>query len=676
MQNNTTRDTIKATVTITELATKLGFTVKANKIKSIYNDQEKSPSLHLYNETNTFKCFSTGKGGDLFKFYADVKNLDNDKDFKRIVTELGAMFGVYEFKDVKSVNIDLVHSKAELSLTKAPSSSLDNLSIFRDFFRLLLDNTTLYGRGLETLQKRGLNDNIKAISKISYLDLSEYEKINNLAINKFGIETLKSLNLIKKDGVGISKMYFDCLLIPFFNAKNELEYVQLRNLNYGVDGQFFNKTKYNFFTGINTPSDYNLDNIIEKIRTKEITSQDQIFISEGVIDCLTLQQDNKHAFAIVSASLDGKIGQDKWQELISSNAEIVLAFDNDTAGENLKEKVKTTLKNLGANKIKTVVLPEKIKDINDYFLEFKNLNFNIESVDIIQGFKPFKFNLDNLYLCTQELKSIKSFLTFKDKLKDKALEFYNGTVNAICARQGQGKTTLMLNLVVDFVQQDKKVLLITLEETERRLGIKLLALICYKLGYIPNLTAYFENMAYFIRQQLTRLNLGELEGLDDKLVKGVELLNENLTLISLKNDIGTFERILNELTNQGQNYDVIVIDYFQRINGAKGLTNSWETSKEVADKLLDLAIKLDTVMILGSQKNRMNKDETDTASISGGDGLSNVCNIMLDIQRENGANRSTVTNIKDRESQFLTQTKATIEITDNFIRQTTTNQTL
>lgn len=673
MQNNNTKETIKANVSITDLATKLGFTVKANKIKSIYNDQDKSPSLHLYNETNTFKCFSTGKGGDLFKFYADVQHLDNDKDFKIIVREIGALFGYYNQELSKSINIDLVHNgQIEINVNNPKQAE------FKDFFKFLLENTTLQGRGLETVQKRGLKDNISGLSKLSYLDISEYEKINSLALKKFGIETLKSLNLIKKDGVGISKMYFDCLLIPFFSAKNELEYVQLRNLNFGVEGKFFNKTKYNFFTGINTPSDYNLDLILQKIKNKEITQSDQIYITEGVIDCLTILQDNKHAFAIVSASLDGKIGQDKWQELISSQAEIILAFDNDTAGGNLTEKVKTTLLSLGAKKIKTVVFGSNIKDINDYFLANNHLNFKLEEVETtkqVQGFKPFKFTLENLFTCTQDLKSIKSFLTFKNKEKDKSLEFYNGTVNAICARPGKGKTTLMGNLAIDFVNQNKKVLFVTLEETEKRLSLKLVALISKKLSYMPDLTHYFDNMAYFIRQQLTRLNLGELEGLDDKLVKGVQMLDDNLTLVSLKNDISTFERVLTELTTAGQTYDAIIIDYFQRINGEKGFSNSWETSKEVADKLLDLAIKLDTVIIVGSQKNRMNKDETDTASISGGDGLSNVCNVMLDIQQENGTNKSTVTIIKDRESQFLLQTKTNVEINDNFITQNNSKNT-
>ena len=130
-----------------------------------------------------------------------------------------------------------------------------------------------------------------------------------------------------------------------------------------------------------------------------------------------------------------------------------------------------------------------------------------------------------------------------------------------------------------------------------------------------------------------------------------------------------------ELQESKETFDIIFIDYFQRVKGVKALSSSWESSIEVADKLLDLAIKLDTVIVVGSQKNRTNKDDADTSSISGGDGLSNVCNVMMDIKRESGANNSQVTVIKDRESQFMIDTKVNLEINDNFITINTINNT-
>lgn len=42
-----------------------------NKATSIYNTNEKTPSLHYYPETNRYRCYSAGKGGDVIDFVQD-----------------------------------------------------------------------------------------------------------------------------------------------------------------------------------------------------------------------------------------------------------------------------------------------------------------------------------------------------------------------------------------------------------------------------------------------------------------------------------------------------------------------------------------------------------------------------------------------------------------------------
>lgn len=403
-----------------------------------------------------------------------------------------------------------------------------------------------------------------------------------------------------------------------------------------------------------------------------------LWIVEGFFDMLSMQLSDFNAITKFNAGANLDLVAEWISQNYKSFKNIYLALDDDRDGQNA---VNGIIEKLG-DKVKKIdlytarITRADSEDKNDPNAIFRTravaiTDFVITPIPKIKDYNPFDFNLNNLFKCTEELKSVKSFLTLKNKDKDKILEFYNGTINAICARQGQGKTTLMANLAIDFISQDKKVLFITLEETERRLSIKLLALACHKLGLYLPYTTDFGNMGYHIRQELQRLKTRQLEGLNDKILAGVEMLKQNLTLVSLKNDITSFERVLGELKESGQSFDVIVIDYFQRIKGQKTLSNSWETALEVADKLLDLAIKLDTVVIVGSQKNRSNKDEADTASISGGDGLSNVCNVMIDIQREKDQNKSKITIIKDRESQFLTNTSTTVEINDNYIKQET-----
>ena len=60
-----------------------------NFIKSIYKD-ERTPSLKIYADTNTYKCYATDVQGDVIKFYMDLYRVD----FKEALRELGERAGM------------------------------------------------------------------------------------------------------------------------------------------------------------------------------------------------------------------------------------------------------------------------------------------------------------------------------------------------------------------------------------------------------------------------------------------------------------------------------------------------------------------------------------------------------------------------------------------------------
>jgi 5S rRNA maturation endonuclease (ribonuclease M5) len=654
---------IKQQGSITQLVEMLGYPITQKKIKSIYKE-EKTASLTIYEATNSYYCFATGKGGDLFNFYADVKGLILDNEFNTIVREVGELLGIIDYNDeanktTKSINIDVSLDKVSVK-KEEPKVNPD---LVQEISKAIFKDLKLSNVHFDYLtNERGLKPELTTKAGFKTLANLDVKKL----IEDFDPLILEQMGILYQQKT-LNSYLVDSLVIPFFDTNNELITLQFRIFNPS------SKIKYKFYGATHTPEAYNIDQILKQIEKGTIKQGDNIFLTEGVIDTLTLLQEGQGAFAIMSASLSDKITDDKIKQLIKSKVNIIFAFDNDEAGQKLEEKIKARFEKLGAKKLSKVALPEKIKDINQYFVEKNNLSFEIsrlEKVNNITGFSPYQITLDNLFKCTEELKSVQTSLTFDNKGKPKQLSLYSGTINAICARQGEGKTTLQANMAMEQIKKGKKVMFVTLEETERRLVIKLIAIMCHQLGLNLSSDVHFGNMAYHVRQQLIALKFGHIKSLESEMTEAIKLLKNNLTLVSLKNDITTFESVLNQLEASQESYDLIFIDYFQRIRGSKSLAGSWETAIEVADKLLDLAIKLDTVMIVGSQKNRAGREDADTASISGGDGLSNVCNVMLDIKRESGANKSRITIIKDRESQFVNrETKATIEINDNFITQ-------
>jgi len=51
-------------------------------------------ALHFYADTDTWKCYSCERGGDIFALYAVDKGLYNDRDFERIAAELAQKYGI------------------------------------------------------------------------------------------------------------------------------------------------------------------------------------------------------------------------------------------------------------------------------------------------------------------------------------------------------------------------------------------------------------------------------------------------------------------------------------------------------------------------------------------------------------------------------------------------------
>ena len=75
---------IKERVTILETVEYYGFKPnRAHKICCPFHG-EKTPSLHIYEKTDTFHCFGCGIGGDSVKFVAELYKLNQYEAAKKI----------------------------------------------------------------------------------------------------------------------------------------------------------------------------------------------------------------------------------------------------------------------------------------------------------------------------------------------------------------------------------------------------------------------------------------------------------------------------------------------------------------------------------------------------------------------------------------------------------------
>ena len=352
---NNLKEQLLNQINILDLAKQLGLNPnKDNFIKSIYKE-EKSPSLKLYPQTNTYKCYSTGQGGDIFELYAVTQNLDSKNNFKQILDELAGLYGILEDKPVLNTQkLETLNPKTEYKITKIDGQK------YSQIYQKLIEICPVTGDGLAYLVNRGFNPEFLKSKLIGYIKKNDYTRINDILKAKFGQEDLQKSGLFNESGK--FKGYLNSIIIPYLNALKQPENLQFRMLE-PLNGQ-----KYLFLKNIQKIP-YGLDELMDNI---DFTISSNIYFTEGVFDCLQIQQIDGNAIALTSAGDSKLISDEHLKEIIRTHTNLILAFDNDDAGQNLTQEFGKRLFKLGARNILTKPLPQGIKDINEYLLTQTN----------------------------------------------------------------------------------------------------------------------------------------------------------------------------------------------------------------------------------------------------------------------------------------------------------------
>jgi len=165
------------------------------KLHSVFNDQDKTPSMFLSFNHNTekynYKCFSTGKSGDSINVVMELYNLSYHKACNKII------------KDFKSKKRSCKRVKFKSEKNIQTKWKIANLKL-RSWNTLDVEYWTSYNIGSNLLSEY----NIKPI--LSYT-LKQVDK-NNKVVKEYNIEPTQYVyGFFKKDG----------LLYKIYNPKNK-----------------------------------------------------------------------------------------------------------------------------------------------------------------------------------------------------------------------------------------------------------------------------------------------------------------------------------------------------------------------------------------------------------------------------------------------------------------------
>ncbi len=379
-------DEIKQRISIVDLARKMGREPNRSMfIHSIYKD-ERTPSLRLYPETNSFHCFATSQGGSVIDFYKGAYNVDT----KTAIRELAQLYNITATDNGKpqrkvvtpppkaALPVDIMDEderyifdetagKLELegfSKSKAELQALNevrkyrieqNTEVFEEMYRYCFAKG-FSSAAFEYLTRfRKLERSILTGFKI--FEIQNYYEVNQHLKKVFPLERLQRSGLFNDKGNLI--FFKHRIIIPYqFNGR----IVYLRGRFFDEEGNTkTDGTKYlglrNDALGVNTPKRFFNIDVLSFMFPLE-----KLYITEGEFDCMAVRQLGFNALAVPGA---GNMPADKeFKKLFSFN--VVICGDNDEAGEGLIQKLTEKFYALG-RAVKIKKLPTK--DVNEFIME-------------------------------------------------------------------------------------------------------------------------------------------------------------------------------------------------------------------------------------------------------------------------------------------------------------------
>lgn len=561
--------------------------------------EDKNPSMSYDDRRNIVKCFSCDSSYDIISLYALQNNLDNNKDFIKIVEDLALKYNIDYNKPTKANTL-----KKDIFTTHKKE----------DFTRYInkckkdIDKT-------DYLLKRGLSEEI---------------------INKYNIGYDIKENMIV---LPISKNYYIGRYTDetkgFKHHKPKGTHNELFNGNYLKNSDF--KTII-----------WVTESIIDALSLEEANNDIKAISLNSINNASQLVQEAKDnnykgifILALDTDTMGLKASEDLKEDLEAIGIKSAI-FNSEPYKYNVYDEDKKVINN---------------KDINEWIISDKE-----KLAKNITGLNDILLNsLEQQAIKTYQQENVLNYLdTFNENIKDQeknrplstgiyaldeALEggFYKKNLVILGAISSLGKTTLALQIGDNIARSGKDVLIFSLEMSKEELIAKSISRNMFLKAYDKHYTA----LALTTREILKGVGLNENLINNDKRVEIYkeayedykENIASNIYITECNDDI---EININTISDKikthiaiTNNKPFVIIDYLQIIqNQEKGLTD-----KQVVDKIVTslkrIARDNDITILLISAFNRASyNQESNLASFRDSSTIEYTSDILISLQHE------------------------------------------
>ena len=350
-------DSIKARLSITAVAGRLGIEVRKGKIRCPYHKRhahgDRTPSVSISEDKGLFRCWvCEDVRGDLFDLLHVVRGYTFGESLEWIRSEFPGVMGPVPYSpktsaakaisaNVSSVKIRIQGDSSEIisDPDEAPADPLFREKIILSFLKLLkpVDDTP----AARWLARRKIFKKTWDKARLRYID--DYDRVQRDLLGLHSLADLQKAGLYNDKGH--LRYYRHPLVLPYLDDEFRPHYFQARTLDSALQ-----------------PKELNLRGSVPFPYNKAALNGEPgwVYLCEGAIDTLTVLEKGFMAVGIPGV----RSFKTEWLGLFR-NKRVVLCLDNDEAGWQGMDTLTELFESAGMD-VARLELPEG-QDINDWF---------------------------------------------------------------------------------------------------------------------------------------------------------------------------------------------------------------------------------------------------------------------------------------------------------------------
>ena len=309
---------------------------------------EKTPSMVVYNDSQSFYCFGCGAGGDVISFIMRIENLDYPEAVRFLSERVGVQFPEDGQEDASS---------------RIKPVILEINRLAARFYHDCLKSEA--GKpGMAYFAKRQLNPKTIVKYGLGYAPPG-WDNLRNFLRGKgFSDEQMIAAAVASKGRNGSCyDMFRNRVMFPIIDLKKNV---------IGFGGRVLDDSKPKYLNSADTPVFKKSKNLFSMNFAKNHLSDGRLILAEGYMDVIAV---NQAGFENVVATLGTALTPEQARLISSYAKEVVIAYDSDGAGRTATNRAVGLLDEVG---VQTKILNMKgAKDPDEYIKKFGAQRFKL-----------------------------------------------------------------------------------------------------------------------------------------------------------------------------------------------------------------------------------------------------------------------------------------------------------